>query len=214
MAQLLLGKKKGMTQVFDESGNLIPCTVIEIETNVVVQVKEDAKDGYKAVQLGAGSLTPTQKKRLSKAVLGHYKKNEVEPRGRIKEMRVEDDAEYTVGQEITLAQFEGVRFIDVMGVSKGKGFQGVMKRYNFGGLCASHGVSLSHRAPGSTGMRSSPGRTFKGKKMPGRMGGDNLTVDNLKVVKIDLENQCILVRGAVPGANGAKVCISPARKKK
>ena len=212
MTQKLFGKKRGMTKVFDDNGHAVVCTVLEVEPNVVVQVKTDEKEGYNAVQLGAFKLNESQKKRALKPQVGHFKKGQVEPRKKLFEAKVENAGEYQVGQEITLETFAECPFVDVIGISKGKGFQGEMKRHNFAGGPAAHGSSF-HRAHGSTGMNSYPGRTFKGMKMAGHMGSEQVVVESLKVVKIDAEKNTLIVKGSVPGPRGASVCIRKAMKK-
>ena len=203
----LIGKKVGMTQVFDESGSLITVTVLKVEPNLVVQRRTLERDGYSAVVLGAGRKSP---KRVTKPVAGQYQDG-VEPRRSVFEFR-DFDHECEVGDELTLDLFKDVSYIDVTGTSKGKGYQGVMKRHGFGGGRKTHG-SKFHRENGSTGMAATPSRVIKGTKMPGRMGGERSTVLNLRVVEVDPEAQVMLVRGAVPGRNDAVVRIRPAVKK-
>ncbi|MDN3507479.1 MAG: 50S ribosomal protein L3 [Simkaniaceae bacterium] len=212
MTQRLYGKKRGMTKIFDENGHAVVCTVLEVEPNVVVQVKTDEKDGYQAVQLGAFKLSESQVRRAKKPVVGHYKKGQVEPRKKLFEAKVASTDEYQVGQEISLDTFSECPFVDVIGISKGKGFQGEMKRHNFKGGPAAHGSSF-HRTHGSTGMNSYPGRTFKGMRMAGHMGDAQVVVESLKVVRIDTEKNMLLVKGSVPGPRGANVCIRKAMKK-
>ncbi|MDX8431091.1 MAG: 50S ribosomal protein L3 [Candidatus Algichlamydia australiensis] len=208
----LLGRKLGMTKVFDETGGLIPCTVIRIEPNVVIQKKEKASDGYDAVQVGAFSLNKSQKKNMAKPVAGHFAAAKQEQKKLLKEFHVEDLSQYEVGQELSVALFQDVTHVDVVGTSKGKGFQGVMKRHGFKGGRASHG-SGNHREMGSTGMCSYPGRTFKKKKMPGHMGDVRVTMEGLKVVKCDEERGLLIVKGAVPGSNGGTVYVRKALKR-
>lgn len=203
----LMAKKVGMTQVFDESGNLVPVTVLRIDQNIVMALKTAEKDGYNAVLLGQDEM---KKSRVSKPYAGQFPEG-VAPAKRLKEFR-DFEKECNVGDALGIELFEGVRFVDVAGVSKGKGFQGVMKRWGFGGGRATHG-SKFHREPGSTGQCTSPGRSFKNIKMPGRMGRERVTVLNLKVVKVDVENRTILVRGAVPGINKGTVVVRSAVKK-
>lgn len=203
----LMAKKVGMTQVFDESGNLVPVTVIRIDQNIVMAQKTEEKDGYNAVLLGQDEM---KKSRVTKPYAGQFSEG-LAPAKRLKEFR-DFEKECNVGDSLGIELFEGVRFVDVAGVSKGKGFQGVMKRWGFAGGRASHG-SKFHREPGSTGQCTSPGRSFKNIKMPGRMGRERVTVLNLKVVKIDVENRTILVRGAVPGVNKGSVIVRSAVKK-
>ncbi len=208
----LLGRKVGMTKMFDETGCLVPCTVIRVEPNVVIQKKEKASEGYDAVQVGAGSLSSSQKKNISKPLAGHYKAAKQDPKKYLKEFHVEDPAEYEVGKELSVELFAEITHVDVIGTSKGKGFQGVMKRHGFKGGRASHG-SGNHREMGSTGMCSYPGRTFKKKKMPGHMGSERVTMEGLKVVKCDKERGLLIVKGAVPGAKGGSVYIRKALKR-
>lgn len=217
MAIKLMGKKRGMTQRFDEAGNLIVCTVIEVEPNVVVQLKTKEKDGYNAVQLGFEKVTAKdprrEKKRTTKPMHGHYQKAGVSPRKFSTEFRNEEQSEFSLGQELGIAEFKDVQYIDVIGVSKGKGFQGVIKLHNFAGGPAAHGSGF-HRHAGSTGMRTTPGRCFPGGKRASHMGVDRVTVENLKVIMIDEENNLILVEGAVPGANDGLVYLRKAVKKR
>jgi large subunit ribosomal protein L3 len=203
----LLAKKTGMTQVFDESGNLVPVTVIKIEPNTVIAKKEKEKDGYSAVLLG---LDDKKKSRTTKPYAGQFPEG-VTPKQHIKEFR-DFDKEVETGKTVGIELFEGVRYVDVQGRSKGKGFQGVMKRYNFGGGRYTHG-SKFHREPGSTGQSTYPGKTFKNVKMPGHMGNEKVTVLNLKVIGVDTEKQVILVSGAVPGVNKGLLAVRPAVKK-
>lgn len=212
----LMGKKRGMTQIFDDKGNAIVCTVIEAQPNVVTQVKTKEIDGYVGIQLGFEKIVVkdprTMERRSSKPLLGHFKKAGVEPRRYISESRLETTDGYSVGQEITVAEFADIGFIDACGMSKGKGYQGVMKRHNFAGGPASHGSSF-HRHAGSTGMRSTPGRCLPGGKKAGHMGYDKKTVQNIRVVAVYAEENVILVEGQVPGPRNGLVYISPAIKK-
>lgn len=203
----LIGKKIGMTQVFDADGKLVPVTVLEVEPNVVVSTRTTDRDGYSAVVLGAFEQKPS---RLSRPVLGQFSEG-IAPRKELIEFR-DFGRECTVGEELSLALFEDVGFVDVTGTSKGKGFQGVMKRHNFGGGRKTHG-SKFHRANGSTGMAAYPSKVIKGTKMAGRMGGTRETVLSLKVVKVDVEKNLLLVRGAVPGRSKSVVRIRPAVKR-
>ncbi|MDJ0651556.1 MAG: 50S ribosomal protein L3 [Simkaniaceae bacterium] len=212
MSLKLMGKKKGMTRIYDEKGNLIVCTVIAAEPNVIVQVKDKDKDGYQAVQLGAIKVPESKKKNLSKPLVGHFAKAKVEPRRHLLESRVENAEEFQLGQEIGIDYFSETRFVDVCGTSKGKGFQGVMKRHNFGGGPRSHGSGF-HRTAGSTGMRSTPGRSLPGIKKAGQMGSQKVTTENLKVIRVDAEKQIILVKGAVPGAKSSLLYIRKSIKK-
>ena len=203
----LIAKKVGMTQVFDESGNLTPVTVIRVEPNVVVSTRTKENNGYEAVVLGLGDVKASK---VNKAYAGQFSEN-VTPKRILKEFR-DFDNEVKVGDQIGLELFEGVRFLDVTATSKGKGFQGVMKRGGFHGGRATHG-SKFHREAGGTGMCTTPGHTFKNIKMPGRMGFERVTVQNLKVVKIDPELNVILVRGAVPGVKNCTLIVKSAVKK-
>lgn len=207
-----MGKKKGMTRVFDETGNTIVCTVIVAEPNVIVQVKDKDKDGYQAIQLGAIKVRESKKKNVSKPLVGHFAKAKVEPRRHLLESRIENTEEFQAGQEIGIDYFSGTDFVDVCGTSKGKGFQGVIKRHNFSGGPASHGSGF-HRTAGSTGMRSTPGRSLPGVKKAGQMGAQKVTTENLKIIRIDAEKQIILVKGAIPGAKNSLVYIRKSVKK-
>lgn len=225
MPRGLLGRKIGMTQVFDATGNMIPVTVIEAGPCVVLQLRTAERDGYSAVQLGfddkprrlatraerghvASIASKRQKMRLAAGVTLPAKPD-CEPKRYVREFRTEDlkDTIYEVGQQLTVDLFEKTPFVDVIGTSKGRGFTGAMKRHNFHGLCASHGVKKAHRSLGSTGQRQDPGRVFKGQKMPGHSGDERVTVRRLRVVKIDTENNVLLVHGAVPGHNGAYIMV-------
>ena len=212
MSLKLMGKKKGMTRIYDKTGTLIVCTVIAAQPNVVVQVKSKDKDGYQAIQLGAIKVPENKKKNLSKPLIGHFAKAKVEPTRYLLESRFETEQSFQIGQEIGLDYFADTQFIDVCGTSKGKGFQGVIKRHNFRGGPASHGSGF-HRSGGSTGMRSTPGRSLPRIKKPGRMGGQKVTAENLEVVRLDLEKEIILVKGAVPGAKNGLVYIRKSAKK-
>jgi len=206
----LLGKKLGMTQVWDENNKLIPVTVIEITPNVVTQVRTPEADGYNAVQIAYGQIDP---RKVNKPSAGHFDKAGVTPRRHLTEVRTADAAEYAAGQELTVdGTFEIGQLVDVVGTSKGKGFAGVMKRHNFKGVSASHGAHRNHRKPGSIGASSTPSRVFKGMRMAGRMGGERVTVLNLKVQGIDAEKGLLLVKGAVPGARGRIVFVRNAVK--
>ena len=212
MSLTLLGRKKGMTQIFDGNGDIVVCTVIHAEPNVISRVITKAKEGYNAIQMAAFKLSESKKKNISKPLRDAYASKNIEPRRKMKESRISDVSEYAEGQEIGVGYFSESVYLDVCAVSKGKGHQGVMKRHNFAGGPASHGSGF-HRHGGSTGMRSSPGRCLPGQKKSGRMGGEKVTVQNLKVVKVDEEKQVILVQGAVPGANESIVYIAKAKKK-
>lgn len=212
MSLKLMGKKKGMTRVFDEKGNLIVCTVIAAEPNVIVQVKSQEKDGYDAVQLGAVKVPESKKKNISKPLVGHFARAKVEPRRHLLESRIENTEEFALGQEVGIDYFNDTEFVDVCGTSKGKGFQGVVKRHGFGGGPGSHGSGFN-RTAGSTGMRSTPGRSLPGVKKAGQMGSQKVTAENLKVIRIDAEKQVILVKGAVPGAKNSLLYIRKSVKK-
>jgi large subunit ribosomal protein L3 len=206
----LLGTKLGMTQVWDENNKLIPVTVIEIAPNVVTQLRTPEKDGYQAVQIAAGAIDP---RKVNQPAAGHFKTAGVTPRRHLAEVRTADAASYELGQELTVdATFEAGQLVDVVGTSKGKGFAGVMKRHNFKGVSASHGSHRNHRKPGSIGASSTPSRVFKGMRMAGRMGGERVTVLNLRVHAVDAEKGLLLVKGAVPGARGRLVFVRNAVK--
>jgi large subunit ribosomal protein L3 len=206
----IVGRKCGMTRVFTDDGVSIPVTVIEVDPNRVTQVKSDETDGYAAIQVAAGTRRPS---RVSKSVAGHYAKASVEAGRGLWEFRLDgSEAQFEVGSTVTVERFEAGQKVDVTGVSKGKGFQGVIKRWNFAMQDATHGNSRSHRAPGSIGQNQSPGRVFKGKKMAGQMGNERVTVQNLEVVRVDAERNLLLIKGAVPGAPGGDVIVRPAVK--
>jgi large subunit ribosomal protein L3 len=206
----VIAQKVGMTRVFTDAGEHVPVTVLRLAQCQVVAHRTTDKDGYVALQLGAGSRKP---KNLTKADRGHFAVAKVEPKRKIAEFRVSGDAVLPVGAEITADHFLVGQFVDVTGTSVGKGFAGPMKRWNFGGLRATHGVSVSHRSHGSTGGRQDPGKTFKNKKMAGHMGVDRVTTLNLRVVQTDVERGLILVEGAVPGAKGGWITVRDAVKK-
>jgi large subunit ribosomal protein L3 len=199
-----------MTRVFTDGGEHVPVTVLKLDNCQVVGHRVADKDGYVAVQLGAGTR---KAKNVSKAMRGHFAKSKVEPKRKVAEFRVAQDALIPVGAELTADHFVVGQYVDVTGTSVGKGFAGGMKRWNFGGLRASHGVSISHRSIGSTGGRQDPGRTFKNKKMPGHMGDRTVTTLNLKVVRTDPERGLVLVEGAVPGAKGGYILVRDAVKR-
>lgn len=208
MSFLLIAKKIGMTQVFDENNQLLPVTVLEAGPCPVTQVKTVETDGYSAVQIGYG---PQKESRLNQPKLGHLKKAGVDPVRILREFRIENGDSYNAGDTLTVEKFADVKKVDVVGVSKGHGFQGVVKRYRFAGGPASHG-SMTHRRGGSYGFCQDPGHVIKGKKMPGHMGSKRRTVQNLRVVKIDAANNLILVKGSLPGPNGSIVAVRPAKK--
>jgi len=205
----VIGKKLGMTQIFDEQGLAIPVTVIKVDPIVVTQVKTIETDGYNAVQVGT---VAAKEKHLTKAEIGHFKKNGLNNYRHVQEFRVENPADYTVGQEIELSVLADVQKVDVVGHSIGKGFQGTVKRWNFSRGPMGHG-SKNHRAPGSIGAGTTPSRVIKGKKMAGNMGNERVTITKLKLVKVDSENSLILVKGSVPGCEGRLVTITPTRTK-
>src|SRR3954454_8044607 len=207
----VVAQKMGMTRVFTEAGEHIPVTVLRLANCQVVARRTKDKNGYIALQLGAG---PRRANNMSKADPGNFAKANVQPKRKVAEFRVSEDAVIPVGAEITADHFVPGQFVDVCGISIGKGFAGGMKRWNFGGLRASHGVSVSHRSIGSTGGRQDPGKTFKNKKMPGHMGVDRITTLNLKVVQTDIERGLIFIEGAVPGAKGGWITMRDAVKKK
>lgn len=218
MTMTLMGKKRGMTHQFDEQGRLIPCTVIEIEPNVVVQLKGGDRDGYTAIQLGFEEMKAkdprTLERRAGKPLAGHFKKSDLAPRRHLKESRVEAVEGVQVGDQFTVEFFSDVPYVDVTAKSKGRGFQGTMKRHNFRGGPASHGCEKVHRSPGSIGNRSTPGWVYPGRRMAGHMGSDKVTVLGLQVIAIEPELNVLLVKGAIPGATGDLVCVRPAVKKK
>ena len=206
----VIAKKLGMTRLFMEDGRQVPVTVLQMEKVQVVAQRLPERDGYAAVQLGAGTAKP---KNTTKPERGHFAKANVEPKRKVVEFRVSPENMVDVGEEITADHYFEGQYVDVAGVSIGKGFAGAMKRHNFGGLRASHGVSISHRSHGSTGGNQDPGKVWKGKKMAGHMGAERVTVQNLQVVKTDAERGLIMVKGAVPGAKGGWVTIKDAVKK-
>lgn len=207
----LVGRKVGMTRIFTEDGTSIPVTVIEATPNRVTQLRTEETDGYRALQVTAGTKKAN---RINKAEAGHFAKAGVEAGRTLVEFRLEENegADIEVGSEITVEIFNDTKKIDVTGTSKGKGFQGAIKRWNFSSQRMTHGNSLSHRAPGSIGQNQSPGKVFKGKKMAGQLGNKQVTTQSLEVVRVDVENGLILVKGAVPGATGNDVIVKPAVK--
>ncbi|HBX27257.1 MAG TPA: 50S ribosomal protein L3 [Gammaproteobacteria bacterium] len=206
----VVGRKTGMTRVFTEDGVSIPVTVVHVEPNRVSQVKTVETDGYQAVQVTVGERRAQH--RVSQPIKGHLAKSEMRMGRGLWEFRVNDLGELSVGSQISVDQFEAGQVVDVTGQSKGKGFAGAVKRWNFRMQDATHGNSLSHRAPGSIGNCQTPGRVFKGKKMAGHMGAERVTVQGLEVIRVDEEKGLILVKGSVPGANGMDVIIKPAAK--
>ncbi|MFH1756028.1 MAG: 50S ribosomal protein L3 [Candidatus Latescibacterota bacterium] len=206
MMELLIGKKLGMTQIFEEAGRAIPVSVIQVGPCPVVQIKTPEKDGYAAIQIGFQEI---KESRAIKPQQGHFAAANLKPHRILREVRVEDVSEFKVGQAVDLKMFEGASRVHVAGVTKGRGFAGTTKRHGFSTGRATHG-NKCHRAPGSVGNCASPARIFKGKRMPGRLGGVNRTVKNLQVVQIDAENHLLFVRGAIPGANNGVVLVRKA----
>jgi len=207
----LVAQKLGMTRVFNDAGEHVPVTVLKLDNVQVVAVRTEEKDGYNAVQLGIGAA---KVKNVSKPQRGHFAKAKVEPKRKLVEFRVDKDGLLPVGAEMSATHFVAGQIVDVTGTTIGKGFAGSMKRWNFRGLEASHGVSVSHRSHGSTGNRQDPGRTFKNKKMAGHLGSERVTTQNLKIVSTDESKGLILIHGAVPGHNGAWVLVRDAAKRK
>jgi large subunit ribosomal protein L3 len=205
----LIGRKTGMTRVFTEDGVSIPVTVVEVEPNRVSQIKNVETDGYYAVQLTAGTRRAS---RVTKSQAGHYAKASVEAGVFTREFTLKEAAELKAGEELTVVLFEAGQRVDVTGTSKGKGFAGAIKRHNFSMQDATHGNSLSHRAPGSIGQCQTPGRVWKGKKMSGHMGAERSTVQSLEIVRVDAERNLLLIKGALPGATGSHVVVQPAVK--
>ncbi len=210
MQKGLIGKKLGMTQLFDEKGNVVPVTVLEVGPCAVVQKKTNEKDGYEAVQLGYGDMKLS---RVNKPMKGHFAKADVAPKKALKEFRLADTSALNVGDILKADIFAVGEKVDVSGTSKGKGYAGAIKRWNFGRLKETHGTGPVARHQGSMGACSDPSRVFKGKKMPGHLGAEKVTVQNLDVVKVDAENNLIAVKGAVPGAKGGYIVITNAVKK-
>ena len=206
----VIAQKVGMTRIFTDAGEHVPVTVLKLEKLQVLSQRTAEKNGYTAIQVGAGTRKPA---RLAKSERGTFAVAQVEPKRKLAEFRVSADNLIEVGAEITADHFVAGQFVDVTGTSKGKGFQGAMKRWNFGGLRATHGVSVSHRSHGSTGQRQDPGKVFKGKKMAGHLGDERVTTQNLVVAKIDAERGLIMIRGAVPGSKGGWVIVRDAVKK-
>jgi large subunit ribosomal protein L3 len=205
----VIAKKMGMTRLFQEDGRHVPVTVLALDNLQVVARREESRDGYNAVQLGAGSA---KAKNLTKPQRGHFGKAEVEPKAKVVEFRVAEDALLDVGAELAANHFVAGQMVDIQGVTQGKGFAGAMKRWNFGGLRATHGVSVSHRSHGSTGNRQDPGRVFKNKKMAGHMGAKNRTQQNLEVVLTDIPRGLIFVKGSVPGSKGGWLIVKDSVK--
>ena len=209
MALGVIGEKLGMTQVYDEQGLCIPVTVIKVDPLTVTQIKTLETDGYNAIQVG---VVPAKEKHLTKAQIGHFKKNNLENFRHLQEFRIDNPADYTVGQKIDLSVLNEISKVDVSGKSVGKGFQGTVKRWNFGRGPMAHG-SKNHREPGSIGAGTTPSRVIKGKRMAGNMGNERVTITKLKLVKVDSENGLVLVKGSVPGCEGRLVTIVPTRTK-
>jgi len=209
----LVGRKRGMTRVFTDAGEMVPVTVIEALPNRVTQIKTVEADGYQAVQITFGTRRPS---RVTKAAAGHFAKANVAPGEALHEFRLtsSEGAELAAGSELKVEMFSAGQVVDVTGTTMGKGYAGVMKRHNFAGGGASHGHSVSHRVPGSIGQRQTPGRVFQGKRMSGHMGVDRVTTENLQVVSVDAERNLLLIRGAVPGTKGGTVVVRPSVKVK
>jgi large subunit ribosomal protein L3 len=207
----LIAQKLGMTRHFTEQGNHVPVTVLKVDNCQVVAVRTTEKDGYTAVQLGVGKA---KVKNVTKPMRGHYAKAKLEPKRKLVEFRVEKDGLLEVGAEISVEHFLPGQFVDVVGTTKGRGFSGVMRRHNFGGLRATHGVSVSHRSHGSTGQRQDPGKVFKNKRMAGHYGDERVTTQNLRIVATDAERGLIMIEGAVPGFEGGYVLVKDAAKRK
>jgi large subunit ribosomal protein L3 len=207
----IVGRKSGMTRVFADDGQSIPVTVVEATPNRITQIKTSDNDGYSAIQVTIGERRAS---RVTKPEAGHYAKANVEAGRGLFELRVEDEAAFEVGSEVTVESFEVGQTVDVTGTSKGKGFQGGVKRWNFSMQDATHGNSISHRAPGSIGQNQTPGRVFKGKKMAGHMGSEQVTIQNLEVIRVDAERNLLLIKGPVPGAPGGDVIVRSAVKAK
>lgn len=205
----IVGRKSGMTRIFTDNGVSVPVTVVEIEPNRITQVKNVETDGYNAVQVTVGSRRAS---RVVKPAKGHFEKAQAEAGRGIWELRNDSPESFEVGGQLTVDGFQAGQKVDVTGTSKGKGFAGVIKRWNFSAQDATHGNSRSHRAPGSIGQNQSPGRVFKGKKMAGQMGNERVTVQNLEIVKVDAQRNLLLIKGAIPGAPGGDVIVRPAVK--
>ena len=205
----LIGKKIGMTREFYKTGQSIPVTVLKLEKARVIQVIEETKRGYKAVQVGFGNIKTSK---ISKAMKGYFSKKNTEPKKKLKEFKVDNTENYKEGNEFGLEIFKDIKFVDVRSTTIGKGFAGVMKRHNFAGLKATHGVSVSHRSHGSTGQRQDPGKVFKGKKMAGHMGNKVRTMQNLEIIKSDLENDLLYLKGSIPGSKNSEVLVKKAIK--
>jgi len=205
----LIGKKIGMTREFYKSGQLVPVTVLKMEKARVIQVIDQEKRGYKAVQLGYGKI---KNSKLTKAMKGFFAKRNTEAKKRLKEYRISNTENYKEGNEFGLEVFKDIKFVDTRSKTIGKGFAGAMKRHNFGGLRATHGVSVSHRSHGSTGQRQDPGKVFKGKKMAGHMGDKMRTMQNIEIIKTDLENELLYLKGSIPGAKNSEILVKKSIK--
>ena len=205
----LIGKKIGMTREFYKTGQSVPVTVIKMEKARVIDVIDQEKRGYKAIQLGFGKI---KNSKLSKAMKGYFAKKNTEPKKKLKEFRVEDIENYKVGNEFGLEIFKDTKFVDIRSKTIGKGFAGAMKRHNFSGLRASHGVSVSHRAHGSTGQNQDPGKVFKGKKMAGHMGDKLRTIQNIEIIKSDIDNNLLYLKGSIPGSKNTEVLVKKSVK--
>ena len=205
----LIGKKIGMTREFYKTGRMVPVTVVKMEKARVINIIEEDKRGYKAIQLGFGKI---KNSKLTKAMKGFYTKKNTEPKKKLKEFRVDDTTPYKEGNEFGLEIFNETKFVDTTSKTIGKGFAGAMKRHNFGGLRATHGVSVSHRSHGSTGQRQDPGKVFKGKKMAGHMGDRVRTMQNIEIIKADLENELLYLKGSIPGSKNTEILIKKAVK--
>ena len=205
----LIGKKIGMSREFYKTGQSIPVTVLKMETGRIIQVIDKEKRGYQAVQVGFGKI---KNSKLTKAMKGYFAKKNTEPKKILKEFKVKNIEDYKEGNEVGLEIFKDVKFVDVRSKTIGKGFAGAMKRHNFGGLRASHGVSVSHRAHGSTGQNQDPGKVFKGKKMAGHMGDKLRTMQNIEIIKADLENELLYLKGSIPGSKNSEVIVKTSVK--
>ncbi|WWO97472.1 MAG: 50S ribosomal protein L3 [Candidatus Dasytiphilus stammeri] len=209
----LVGTKLGMTRIFTKNGESIPVTVIKIEENYITQIKTLITDGYDAIQVTTGKIKPS---RINQSQAGHFKKAGVSAGRSLKEFKIstleEKKRQFIIGKSINVSHFSKLQKVDVVGTSKGKGFAGTVKRWNFHTQDASHGNSLSHRVPGSIGQNQTPGRVFKGKKMAGRLGNERVTIQNLKVIRVDPENNYLLVKGSIPGFTGSEIIVKPAIK--
>jgi len=205
----LIGKKIGMTREFYKTGQLVPVTVIKMEKARVIQVIEEEKRGYKAVQLGFGKI---KNSKITKAMKGFYAKKNTEAKKKLKEFRVENTGDFKEGNEFGLEIFKDIKFVDTRSKTIGKGFAGAMKRHNFGGLRATHGVSVSHRSHGSTGQRQDPGKVFKGKKMAGHMGDKLRTMLNIEIIKADIENELLYLKGSIPGSKNSEILVKKSVK--